>query len=231
MTKSFSKTFISFSLVFSFNAFSASSGTLIVHGGISENTCEISSGDEYKLLFLPVIGKTTLTAKDSVAGATNFSIKLSNCPKTLSKAGLFFESGPSIFSDSGLLKAYKLGATAPLGNSTKFPSPLDKPSNNADYLQKVLSAASSQVVSSNLSFELLDNNGVKIKAGDASQLTQEGLFVSLNPDSGNAARAEEESEGFSSGEFIGSIRYRNYGGSAPDSGFYFSHVGFTIQYP
>lgn len=204
----------------SFGALSASTGTIIIHGGISDNTCEISPNDEFKLVYLPVIGKSTLVSNNTTAGATIYQIGLEKCPDSLNKAGLFFESGPSVFPDTGLLKAYKLGATVPSGNSSAFPSPLDNPSSTQAYLDNVLGAVSSSTVSPNLAFELLDNAGEIIKIGDSNQRTQDGLFVNLAADGG-----------FSSGVFYGTVRYKNYGSAAPESGYYFSHVGFTIQYP
>ncbi|KAF1366710.1 fimbrial protein [Yokenella regensburgei] len=204
----------------SFGALSASTGTIIIHGGISDNTCEISPNDEFKLVYLPVIGKNTLVSNNTTAGATMYQIGLEKCPDSLNTAGLFFESGPSVFPDTGLLKAYKLGATVPSGNSSAFPSPLDNPTNTQAYFDKVLGAVSSSTISPNLAFELLDNAGEVIKIGDSNQRTQDGLFVKLTANGG-----------FSSGVFYGTVRYKNYGSAAPESGYYFSHVGFTIQYP
>lgn len=209
-----------FCSIAAFSALSASTGTIIIHGGISDNTCEINPSDEYKLVYLPVIGKNTLVASNSTAGTTTYQIGLEKCPDTLKKAGLFFESGSSVFPDSGLLKAYKLGATVPSGNASAFPAPLDAPSATKAYLDKVLGAAGAAPVSANLAFELLDNAGAIIKVGDQSQRTQNGLFVDLTTNGG-----------FSEGTFYGSVRYKNYGSAAPETGYYFSHVGFTIQYP
>lgn len=189
-------------------------GTLIVKGAISENTCQVSTADQNKAVVLPIISKDALASMNSVAGTTKFSITLENCPSSLTKAGLLFNEGTSVFSDSGYMKAYKYGNTTP-GSMDDFPvSIVDE--------DTALSAESNanSTVSPNLAFQLLDSSGKKVTIGSSSQSSQSGLFIDLVTTNGSAG-----------GTYYGWVEYINYSGSAIDPGYYFSHVGFTIQYP
>lgn len=200
----------------------AEDGRLSILGGISAVTCTVSPDDQYKVIRLPFVGPNSLAGAGSTAGDTRFSIKLVDCPTALKKAGIYFENGQSVESETGFLRAFKLGNSDPLSpdGSGKHPDLYKNSADTKVYSDSVIAESGESSESQNLRFELLDKTGKKINVGDTSQFDAEGLMTELT-----------ESNGKNIGVITGSVRYHNLTATPPDAGYYFSHVGFVIQYP
>ncbi len=200
----------------------AEDGRLSILGGISAVTCTVSPDDQYKVIRLPFVGPKSLAGAGATAGDTRFSIKLVDCPAALKKAGIYFENGPSVEAETGFLKAYKLGNSDPVSpdGSGKQPDFYENSANTKVYSDSVIAESGQSSQSQNLRFELVDKTGKKVNVGDTSQSGAEGLMTQLT-----------ESSGKNIGVITGSVRYHNLTATPPEAGYYFSHVGFVIQYP
>ncbi|WP_082695879.1 fimbrial protein [Aquitalea pelogenes] len=89
-------------------------GTITFNGTISNVTCTLAAGSGGTgAVTLPTVTQSALKAAGDTAGATQFSIKLSNCQGTPAptQAAAWFESGPEVN------QAGRLVATV-AGNST-----------------------------------------------------------------------------------------------------------------
>jgi major type 1 subunit fimbrin (pilin) len=66
--------------------------TVKFSGELKDETCQIDAGDLDKTVTLPTVSTKTLAASGDVAGSTMFTIKVSNCPSTLTKVAAHFET-------------------------------------------------------------------------------------------------------------------------------------------
>ncbi|AOI68794.1 fimbrial protein [Burkholderia ubonensis] len=112
----------------------ATDGTITFNGAIEAQTCTISvnGGDKDATVQLPTVSASTLAAKGQTAGATNFTIALSECSGKATQVRAFFEAGPNVDGTSGNLNNTNGAAT-------------------------------------NVQVQLLNADGVALKAGDESQ--------------------------------------------------------------
>lgn len=83
---------------------SAVDGTINITGTINTSTCQVNGAASPATIAvsLPTVSTTSLNAAAAVAGRTPFSIVLSNCGSTLTKATTFFEPGPTVNTDGNL---------------------------------------------------------------------------------------------------------------------------------
>ncbi|KGS02679.1 fimbrial family protein [Burkholderia sp. ABCPW 111] len=83
----------------------ASDGTITFNGAIEAQTCTISvnGGNQDATVQLPTVSASTLSTKGSTAGATNFTIALSECSGDATQVRAFFEAGPNVDATSGNL--------------------------------------------------------------------------------------------------------------------------------
>ncbi len=84
-------------------------GTITINGEITDQTCKINGKDAPAdlLVHLPKISTSAIKNKGDVAGATVFTLKLTDCPNTLTgKVQAHFEPGLTTDYDSGNLYAY-----------------------------------------------------------------------------------------------------------------------------
>ncbi len=129
-------------------------GTITINGEITDQTCKIEGQDPpYNLLVnLPKIGTKALKDVNSTAGATPFTIKLTDCPSTLSgDVKAYFEPGSSTDYGTGNLIAYT--TVAPVGTAAAIPSP-------------------AAAVFNNVQIQLANPNGSVIKLGTDVQYQQ-----------------------------------------------------------
>lgn len=101
------------------SAFTASAfavdGTITINGQITDTTCTISvdGGSNDATVTLPTVSSTTLGAPGATAGATPFTISLSNCSGTsLNTASTYFEPGAYVDSTTGRLNIDSAAADA-----------------------------------------------------------------------------------------------------------------------
>lgn len=88
-------------------------GTITFSGNITGLTCTVTvNGTSGSTVTLPTVSTSALTAAGNVAGQTPFSIALSGCDSSISKAATYFEAGPNVASDGRLLNT----ATSPAAN-------------------------------------------------------------------------------------------------------------------
>jgi major type 1 subunit fimbrin (pilin) len=96
--------------LYSVNAL-ASDGNLVVTGNVTANTCTpAGTAGKDVTVTLPAVGTTALATAGAVAGATPFSISLTNCPAGVAKAQTIFEANANIDTVTGNLK--NAGGTA-----------------------------------------------------------------------------------------------------------------------
>lgn len=85
----------------------AADGTITINGTITDTTCDISVNNQSKdaTVTLPTISTAALPAVGSTAGATPFTIALTNCAgASMNTASTFFEAGTYVEQSSGRLK-------------------------------------------------------------------------------------------------------------------------------
>ncbi|MBL5902964.1 fimbrial protein [Serratia fonticola] len=84
----------------------AADGTITINGTITDTTCDISVNNQSKdaTVTLPTISISALPTVGATAGATPFSIALTNCAgATLNTASTFFEAGAYVEQSTGRL--------------------------------------------------------------------------------------------------------------------------------
>lgn len=94
-----------FTSAFTASAF-AVDGTITINGQITDTTCTISvdGGSNDATVILPTVSSSTLATTGATAGATPFTISLSNCSGTaLNNASTYFEPGTYVDSTTGRL--------------------------------------------------------------------------------------------------------------------------------
>jgi len=91
----------------------AADGTINFTGTVTDQTCTITgdNGTNYTVN-LPKVGASSLASAGNKAGATPFSIKLSNCSTSATGARANFEIGANVDTSSGYLKNTSTGSTA-----------------------------------------------------------------------------------------------------------------------
>lgn len=78
--------------IFVVNNALAEDGTIDFTGEIIDNACELASGSDALKVNLGKVSKTALPTTGSTASATQFTIKLINCPATASSAAVKFDA-------------------------------------------------------------------------------------------------------------------------------------------
>ncbi len=91
----------------------ASSGTINFTGKVLADTCVIQiNNSTSNVVALPTVMTAAFgAAAGNVAGATNFTVDLSNCDTNTANANMAFTAGPSIDTTSGNLKNATAGGS------------------------------------------------------------------------------------------------------------------------
>lgn len=92
MRKSFIATLIATTSILTSNNVLAADGTIDFTGEIIDNACELAAGSDALKVNLGKVSKTALPSANSTAAATKFTIKLINCPATVSTASVKFDA-------------------------------------------------------------------------------------------------------------------------------------------
>ncbi|CAM4382565.1 fimbrial protein [Bordetella pseudohinzii] len=90
-------------------------GTITITGEIIDTTCKIENQDppHNLMVTLPKISTKALKDANSTAGATPFTLRITDCPDSLSgSVKLYFEAGPTTDYGTGNLIAYTEAAPA-----------------------------------------------------------------------------------------------------------------------
>ena len=88
----------------------AADGTITFNGSITAQTCTINGGTSNFTVNLPKVSTTAFAATGAKAGATRFTIALTNCTPASGNARAFFEAGPNVDTTTGRLKIAAGGA-------------------------------------------------------------------------------------------------------------------------
>ncbi|CAJ47921.1 fimbrial subunit [Bordetella avium 197N] len=142
----------------------AADGIVTITGEITDSTCKINGGDPPANIFvaLPKISTTALKSVGDTAGATAFTIALSDCPDSLTgNVKAHFEPGATTDYAHGNLYAYTETTSVTAAAST-MPS---------------LTAATRVA---NLGIQLANPNGSKIMIGDSASGASEVPLVESN---------------------------------------------------
>lgn len=83
---------IAASSVFAINNALAADGTIDFTGEITDQACQFATGSDAFTVNLGKISKTALPSTGSTAAATKFTIKLENCPQTVTSATVKFDA-------------------------------------------------------------------------------------------------------------------------------------------
>ncbi|RWR02352.1 fimbrial protein [[Pantoea] beijingensis] len=84
----------------------AANGTITINGKLTSATCTVKIDDSATgdaVVTLPTIPTSMLVEKGDTAGATNFTMKLTNCTPTSGKVRAFFEAGADVDASTGRL--------------------------------------------------------------------------------------------------------------------------------
>ncbi len=92
MRKSFIAMLIATTSIFVANNALAADGTIDFTGEIIDNACELAAGSDALKVNLGKVSKTALPNAGVTAAATKFTIKLINCPATVSTASVKFDA-------------------------------------------------------------------------------------------------------------------------------------------
>ncbi len=151
--KKFSRCVFTLSLAVTAPAW-AVDGTITINGEITDQTCKINGSvpPHNFVVTLPKIAASALKKVNDTAGATLFTIKITDCPSALTgQVKAYFEPGVTTDYDSGNLYAYTGSATS------TSPAPSSIPSDRA-----------SAAKASHVEIQLSNPDGAKITLGAAA---------------------------------------------------------------
>jgi major type 1 subunit fimbrin (pilin) len=89
----------------------AADGTVTVNGEVLLETCTVNSGSPSFSVSLPTLGTSALTGIGSTAGATSFSLVLTDCVGLANTVTTYFENGPTTNADGRLINQTAGGAS------------------------------------------------------------------------------------------------------------------------
>ncbi|EPY4716700.1 TPA: type 1 fimbrial protein [Klebsiella pneumoniae] len=89
----------------------AADGKVTFNGEIITNTCTVISGDKDKIVTLPTVQVSALSAANQTAGTTPFTIGLENCA-TASDVSVYFEPNENVSTEGRLKNTIPAGGAA-----------------------------------------------------------------------------------------------------------------------
>ncbi len=181
-------------------------GTITINGEITDQTCKINGSlPPYNFIVnLPKISTSALKNVNDTAGATAFSIKVTDCPATLTgDIKAYFEPGATTDYEHGYLHAYSESA-AKTTAAAEIPS----------------RAGTTPVT--NVAFQLANLDGTPIKMG-AAQADQGTLGQTL------AATSSSDTKKTATLRYL--ARYIKSGTGDIAAGKLVSYVQYSIVYP
>ncbi|MEY0232489.1 fimbrial protein [Providencia manganoxydans] len=100
MKKNIIASLIAATSIFAINNALAADGNIDFTGEIIDQACELASGSDALTVNLGKVSKTAFKAPGDTAAATKFTIKLTNCPATVSNASVKFDAETYLGDDS-----------------------------------------------------------------------------------------------------------------------------------
>ncbi|WP_171963046.1 fimbrial protein [Bordetella trematum] len=144
-------------------------GTITINGEITETTCKINGNAPPKnvIVNLPKISTTALKNKGDTAGATLFTLELTDCPESLSgTVKAYFEPGITTDYSSGDLYAYTYSASIDTTSSSTTGT--------------AIPSRSSATKASNVEIQLANTDGTAIKVGDDASKAKGATLVAAD---------------------------------------------------
>ena len=96
----------------------AADGTITFNGSITAQTCTINGGTSNFTVTLPKVSTTAFATTGAKAGATKFTIALTNCTPASGNARAYFEAGTNVDYTTGRLKNNGAAANVQIGLAT-----------------------------------------------------------------------------------------------------------------
>ena len=115
MRKNLLATLIAATTIFVTNNVLAADGTIDFTGEIIDNACELAAGSDALKVNLGTVSKKALPSTGSTAAATKFTIKLINCPKTVTTASVKFDANSYVGDDSVIALKKESGVATGVG--------------------------------------------------------------------------------------------------------------------
>ncbi|AUL48557.1 hypothetical protein BTL55_17530 [Bordetella trematum] len=182
-------------------------GTITINGEITDSTCKINGKmpPSNFIVNLPKISTSALKTKGDTAGATLFSIRLTECPASLTgEVKAYFEPGVTTDYDSGALYAY----TPVTGTDTS----------TADSPLSSIPSRSSAIKAADVEIQLANTDGTAIKIGAAT-----------NSAKGSTLVAGTDSKKSATLNYL--ARYYKSGTATITAGKLVTYVTYSIVYP
>ncbi|EPL6454559.1 fimbrial protein [Providencia rettgeri] len=115
MKKNIIATLIATSSIFAINNAFAADGTIDFTGEITDQACELAAGSDALKVNLGKVSKTALPSTGSTASATKFTIKLINCPATVTTASVKFDADSYLGDDTVIKLKEEAGVATGVG--------------------------------------------------------------------------------------------------------------------
>lgn len=115
MKKNIIATLIAASSIFAINNALAADGTIDFTGEITDQACELAAGSDALKVNLGKVSKTALPSAGSTAAATKFTIKLINCPATVTTASVKFDADSYLGDDTVIKLKEEAGVATGVG--------------------------------------------------------------------------------------------------------------------
>ncbi|HDN2513525.1 MULTISPECIES: fimbrial protein [Providencia] len=115
MKKNIIATLIATSSIFAINNAFAADGTIDFTGEITDQACELAAGSDALKVNLGKVSKTALPSAGSTAAATKFTIKLINCPATVTTASVKFDADSYLGDDTVIKLKEEAGVATGVG--------------------------------------------------------------------------------------------------------------------
>ncbi|WP_273827212.1 fimbrial protein [Providencia rettgeri] len=115
MKKNIIATLIATSSIFAISNAFAADGTIDFTGEITDQACELAAGSDALKVNLGKVSKTALPSTGSTASATKFTIKLINCPATVTTASVKFDADSYLGDDTVIKLKEEAGVATGVG--------------------------------------------------------------------------------------------------------------------
>ncbi|QXX82248.1 fimbrial protein [Providencia sp. R33] len=115
MKKNIIATLIATSSIFAINNAFAADGTIDFTGEITDQACELAASSDALKVNLGKVSKTALPSTGSTASATKFTIKLINCPATVTTASVKFDADSYLGDDTVIKLKEEAGVATGVG--------------------------------------------------------------------------------------------------------------------
>ncbi|WP_127812556.1 fimbrial protein [Bordetella avium] len=183
----------------------AADGLITITGEITDTTCKIEGKEppHNLLVTLPKISTSALKTAGQTAGSTLFTIKLTDCPASLSgKVSAYFEHGSTTDFDTDNLIAYTPSADVTAAAATLPASP--------------------GTVAQNVQIQIANTDGTQVKLGHPFAEQNSATFTLVNTSSSDTHKTATL-------RYL--ARYVKTGDSAISAGKIVSYVQYSIAYP